>query len=165
LRGFRELHDAVNCSGKKYVSASENLFNYFASHKNLPNINLIVDIYNYISFRSELAIGAHDTQFINGDIDFRLTKGTESFLPLGYPKTISIKAGEYCYIDASNDVLCRMEVRQVEKTKVTENTTSCFYIVQGNKATPSSYIAETAKELIDVTIKFCGGEAVYHYFT
>jgi len=163
LRGFRELHEAVNCSGKKYVSASENLFRYFASHKNLPNINLIVDIYNYISFRSELAIGAHDIQFINGDIDFRLTKGTELFWPLGYPKAISIKAGEYCYIDASNDVICRMEVRQVEKTKVTENTTSCFYIVQGNKATPSSHIIETAKELIDITTKFCGGEAEYLY--
>ena len=161
LRGFRELHEAVNCSGKKYVSASENLFSYFASHKSLPNINLIVDIYNYISFCSELAIGAHDTQFINGDIDFRLTKGTETFWPLGYPKAIPIKAGEYCYIDASNDVLCRLEVRQVEKTKVTENTTSCFYIVQGNKATPSSYILKTAKELIEITTKFCGGEAVY----
>jgi len=49
----------------------------------------------------------------------------------------------------------------VEKTKVTENTTSCFYIVQGNKATPSPYILKTAKELIALTIKFCGGEAVY----
>jgi len=163
LRGFRELHQAVNCSGKKYVSASENLFNYFASHKNLPNINLIVDIYNYISFCSELAIGAHDTGFINGDIDFRLTNGTEPFWPLGYPKAISIKAGEYCYIDASNEIICRLEIRQGEKTKVTENTTNCFYVVQGNRATPSSYIIKTAKELIDLTIKFCGGEAEYLY--
>jgi len=35
--------------------------------------------------------------------------------------------------------------------------------MQGNKATPSSYIVETAKELIDITTKFCGGEAEYLY--
>jgi len=161
LLGFRELHKAVKCSSKKYVSASENLFNYFIKHKSLPSINLIVDIYNYISFRSELAIGAHDTQFISGDVYLRLTNGTESFWPLGYPEAKPVNAGEYCYIDASNEVLCRLEVRQVEKTKVTENTTSCFYVVQGNKATPMPYIMETAKELIELTIKFCGGEAVY----
>lgn len=163
LRGFRDVHSAVNCSGKKFVSSPENLYNFFLTHSTIPSINLIVDIYNYISLRSELAIGAHDTQLISGDIDLRLTTGMEVFWPLGYSKSIPVKAGEYCYIDEANDVLCRLEVRQVEKTKVTEKTTSCFYIVQGNKETPSSLILNTAQELIDLTIEFCGGKAVYLY--
>ena len=163
IRGFRDAHDAVNCSGKKYISSPENLYSFFVTHNSLPNINLIVDIYNYISFCSELAIGAHDTQFICGDIDLRLTAGTEHFWPLGYSKPIPIKPGEYCYIDGSNDILCRLEVRQVEKTKVTENTVSCFYIVQGNRETPSSLIVNTAKKLIDLTKMYCGGEVTYLY--
>jgi len=163
LCGFRELHDAINCSGKKFVSAPENLYNFFLAHNNLPRINLIVDIYNYVSFLSELALGAHDTQFVSGNINFRLTTGTENFQPLGSPKTMSIKSGEYCYIDEANDVLCRLEVRQVEKTKVTENTTSCFYIVQGNKNTSPSFVIDVAKKLVDLTVRCCGGEVSYLY--
>lgn len=76
LRGFRELHANVGCIGKKFVSAPENLMAYFAGHKSLPGINLIVDIYNYVSLKSELAIGAHDISAIDGDIHLRLTNGT-----------------------------------------------------------------------------------------
>ena len=157
IRGFRELHSKINCSGNKFISASENLMAYFVKHKSLPSINLIVDIYNYISLKSELSIGAHDTSAIKGDVHLRLTDGSENFLPLGFAKTTAVKKGEYCYIDDANDVICRLEVRQVEKTKVLETTTSCFYIVQGNPYTSSSYIESTAKELMDLTVRFCGG--------
>ena len=164
VRGFRELHDKVNCRGKKYIASPENLMSYFVSHRSLPSINLIVDIYNYISLRSELAIGAHDTRDIKGDVHLRLTDGTEYFLPLGYSKPMPINRGEYCYIDDANDVLCRLEVRQVEKTKVLETTTSCFYIVQGNHCVPSSSIVSTAQELIELAMRFCGGTVTELYF-
>jgi DNA/RNA-binding domain of Phe-tRNA-synthetase-like protein len=137
---------------------------YFASRKSLPGINLIVDIYNYISLKSELAIGAHDVSAIEGDVHLRLTEGTEKFLPLGFSKTVSVKKGEYCYIDNSDEVICRLEVRQGEKTKVIETTTSCFYIVQGNPYTSSSSIISTARELIELTTRFCGGTAEELYF-
>ncbi len=108
----------------------------------LPNINLIVDIYNLVSVMTKLALGAHDLDSIKGDVSLRLTNGSETFLPIGYNKNKPISRGEYAYIDDNNDVLCRMEVRQVEKTKVTESTSNCMYIVQGN---------ENAKEFSTVT--------------
>jgi len=83
---------------------------------------------------------------------------------LGYPKTIPVKRGEYCYIDDADDVICRLEVRQVEKTKVLETTTGCFYIVQGNPYTPSSGIISAARELIELTVRFCGGAVTELYF-
>jgi DNA/RNA-binding domain of Phe-tRNA-synthetase-like protein len=164
IRGFRELHDKVNCAGQKFISAPENLMTYFANRKSLPSINLIVDIYNCISLKSELALGAHDVCAIDGDVHLRLTEGAEKFVPLGFSKAVPVKKGEYCYIDDSDEVICRLEVRQVEKTKVTEATTSCFYIVQGNFHTQPSDIISVAKELIELTTRFCGGTVKELYF-
>jgi hypothetical protein len=38
-----------------------------------------------------------------------------------------------------NEVLCRPEIRQVNKTAVDENATNIFYIIQGNVATITPY--------------------------
>ena len=64
---------------------------------------------------------------------------------------------EYSYCDDANEVLCRLEVRQVEKTKVTENARNIFYIVQGNAATPDTLLQDTAGRIIELTNKYCGG--------
>lgn len=88
----------------------------------------------------------------------RLTNGAESFQPLGAPEPEPIKAGEYAYIeDSINTVICRLECKQVEKTKVTESTTDCFYILQGNARTPRESLHAALNELVELTTQFCGG--------
>ena len=54
-------------------------------------------------------------------------------------------------------MLCRLEIRQVEKTKVDETAQNVFYIVQGNEATPDALLQDTAQRIIDLTTRFCGG--------
>lgn len=61
------------------------------------------------------------------------------------------------FYDDANEVLCRLEIRQVEKTKVDEDATNVCYIVQGNKATTDSLLLETAQRIVDLTVKYCGG--------
>ena len=67
-------------------------------------------------------------------------------------------AHEYSYCDDANEVLCRLEIRQVEKTKVDEEAQNVFYIVQGNDATPDELLRETAQRIIDLTTRYCGGQ-------
>lgn len=158
LSGFRRLHDAVGRSNKKNVSSPENLLHNLLRTGQLPRINLLVDIYNLVSIKTFLAIGAHDLANVSGNIHLRLTKGTEKFLPLGSEQLKIVSSGEYAYIDDNEDVICRLEVRQVEKTKVTEHTTECFFIVQGNPATDSDYLKMCTEQLINLIKKFCGGQ-------
>ena len=54
-------------------------------------------------------------------------------------------------------MLCRLEIRQVEKTKVDETAQNIFYIVQGNEATPDELLRETAQRIVDLTTRFSGG--------
>jgi DNA/RNA-binding domain of Phe-tRNA-synthetase-like protein len=158
LGGFRTLHEKVQVSNRKNVSSPENLIAMLLRNGRLPSINLVVDIYNLISCKSRLALGAHDTAKIQGNVSLRLTTGSELFVPLGSDKPKPVSAGEYCYVDDANEVICRLETRQVEKTKVLLETGACFYIVQGNAATSPSHIKDAFAELVSMTQRFCGGQ-------
>ncbi|MBQ9327364.1 MAG: hypothetical protein IJ225_02360 [Solobacterium sp.] len=157
LEGFYSLHAKVGVPRRKNPSAPENLIRLLEKKQGLFEINKAVDIYNLVSLDTRLALGAHDIDRLDGNVTLRLTDGTERFVPLGSPEPKPVKAGEYSYIDDSNEIVCHLEIRQVEKDKVTEDTTNVFYIVQGNEAVEHQVLLDAAKQLIDLTVRFCGG--------
>lgn len=158
LQGFRLLHERIGCSNRKNIAASENLMKFLIKAGHLPRVNLLVDIYNLVSIKSHLALGAHDINYISGNVHLKMTAGNEGFRPIGNPGPEPVKPGEYAYIDDNNDVICRLEVRQVEKTKVTLDTKDCFYIIQGNPATSPKDLKAAAENLVELTKRFCGGQ-------
>ena len=158
LEGFNVLHDNTGVKRRKNIPASENLIKLLKKRGDMFYLNQAVDIYNLISLESKLALGAHDIDHVDGNVTLRFTDGTERFQPIGQSEPIPINAGEYSYCDDANEVLCRLEVRQVEKTKVTEASKNIFYIVQGNAETPIGLLQKTAQDIIDTTVKYCGGE-------
>ena len=158
LQGFRDLHTAVERSNRKYVSSPENMLQNLLDGRALPSLSPLVDIYNLGSLQTRLALGAHDMKNISGNVRLALTDGTEKFVPLGKSEPKPVGAGEYCYIDDDNDILCRMEVRQVEKTKITPGTTDAFFIVQGNRNTAPAEINDGAQKLMILLKEYCGGE-------
>jgi DNA/RNA-binding domain of Phe-tRNA-synthetase-like protein len=157
LRGFRDLHDAVKRSNKRFPSSAESLVGLFQRKNLVPEINPAVDIYNCVSLETRLSIGAHDLAAVRGDITLRFADGRERFVPLGASQPEPIGAGEYCYVDDSGEVLCRLEHRQCERTKVTATTTAGFYIVQGNRNTGRDQVEHALRRLVELTSRYCGG--------
>ena len=157
LQGFRDLHTKIGFSNRNFVSAPENLLVNLLKNGRFPHVNLLVDIYNLISVETRLALGAHDIAHVQGNIQLRITSGKEGFLPLGTTQPKAVRPGGYAYIDDANDVLCMLEVRQVEKSKATLDTSESFYIVQGNSETSLADIQSAAQRLIALTKRFCGG--------
>lgn len=157
LIGFRKLHEKIGKTGKRWIASPENLRHLLIENPDFPRVNTVVDLYNIFSLESALAMGAHDIEKISGNVSLRLTDGSEGFTPIGSQKPDKVSAGEYAYCDDSNEVICRMEVRQVEKTKVTPKTRDVFLIVQGNEATTQQYVEETSKRLAEIITKFLGG--------
>ena len=158
LEGFHILHDRAGVKRRKNIPASENLIRLLNKHGDVFFINQAVDIYNIISMESKLALGAHDIDRVDGNVTLRFTDGTERFVPIGQSEPVSNNPHEYSYCDDANEVLCRLEIRQVEKTKVDEKTTNAFYIIQGNEATDNEFLLATAQKILDETIKYCGGK-------
>lgn len=163
LKGYRDLHTAFGFSNRNFPAAPETLYINLLKYQRLVHINLLVDVYNLVSLETRLALGAHDLGHVVGNIHLRPMCGDEQFWPLGSEETKKVREGGYSYIDDANDVLCMLDSRQVEKSKVTETTREAFYILQGNKATSSEYLLEGAQKLIHLTQEFCGGEAAVLY--
>jgi len=160
LAGFRTLHDCIGRSNRRFPASAEALVGLFQRKGLVPAINPLVDLYNGVSLETRLSLGVHDLATIAGDITLRMTDGTERFVPLGATDTEAVTAGEYGYIDDQGGILCRLEHRQCERTKVTRETTEAFYIIQGNAAMPAAMIEGALDRLLALTTGHCGGRLV-----
>ena len=147
--GFRELHKAFSVPTRKLLSAAETLIRYVEKRGDIPRIGPLVDVYNAVSLETKLSLGAHDLATVTGGISVRLTTGAERYHPVGPPNpnrsgpantAISMMAARPRQWPDNGEVICRLEVRQSEKTKVTPTTRNVFLIVQGNAATPPAYV-------------------------
>jgi DNA/RNA-binding domain of Phe-tRNA-synthetase-like protein len=157
LVGFRDLHTKVGRSNRDYVASPEGLRWLLLERGRFPHVNTLVDIYNLISVKTGLALGAHDVDKVNGNITLRLTKGDENFVPLGKTEPQAIFPEEYGYCDDGNNVICRLEVLQVEPTKVTTGSEDVFMIIEGNANTGDEFVKKVAEEVCRLITKYCGG--------
>lgn len=161
IKEFYEIHKNVGIIDKKEIPSSLNLINMLLKRKDLVHINKVVDIYNIISMESRLSIGAHDAFKIDGNVHMKICDGSEEFIPIGRSNAsiVSIKPYEYALVDDSNEIICHLDVRQSQKTKVDNNTKSVIYFLIGNKETSVKYLKEVADKIVNLTLEFCGGSA------
>jgi DNA/RNA-binding domain of Phe-tRNA-synthetase-like protein len=159
LKGYRDLHTVVGFSNRNFPAAPETLLENLLKYRRMARINLLVDIYNLVSLQTHLALGAHDLAFVSGNIHLKPMTGDEVYWPLGSSEPKKARPGGYSYIDDANEIICMLDSRQVEKTKVTLDTTDCFYIIQGNANTSEVSLFDCADRLINLTQTFCGGKS------
>jgi DNA/RNA-binding domain of Phe-tRNA-synthetase-like protein len=161
LQGFRELHTQAGFSDCNYPAAPEVLFDAVLRSRRLTHINLLVDICNLVSLETKLMLGAHDLDQVCGNIHLGPMTGAEKYIPQGGFEEQAMLPGGYAYIDEANDILCLLDSRQAEKSRVRLQTTRSFYVLQGHRNTPAYVVERAAERLIDLTTRFCGGDLVY----
>ncbi len=158
IEGFYKLHEKVLVPRRKNIPAVENLIKLLIKRKSLTSINKVVDIYNIISMNYKLCLGAHDIDKIKGDVTLKITDGSEVFKPLGSEEEKKVKKGEYAFVDSDNDVICWLDIRQVDKTKVTNSSKNILYFIIGNEETSYELLESAAQEILTLTTKFCKGQ-------
>ena len=140
LEGFNILHDDTGVKRRKNIPASENLIKLLKKGQGeMFYINTAVDIYNLLSLESKLALGAHNIDKVDGNVTLRFTDGTERFVPLGQTEPVPVAPHEYCYCDDSNEVLCRLEIRQVNKTAWTRRRRTSSTSCRATRLRPTSF--------------------------
>jgi DNA/RNA-binding domain of Phe-tRNA-synthetase-like protein len=65
----------------------------------------------------------------------------------------------YGYVDAADRLLCRLDVRQADFSKVTERTRNVLLIVEGTAEHEPNVQRRAAEEVIEVVTRYCGGTA------
>ncbi|MEK6983093.1 MAG: phenylalanine--tRNA ligase beta subunit-related protein [Nanoarchaeota archaeon] len=153
LQGYRKLYDKA---GINAIPPAESLINLIKTNHRLPNINTVVDCYNLVSAETLVSTGAHDTSQIKGNIRFVITNGYERYTPLDESKPIKVPAGEYACID-DDKILCRMDIKQCNETKITKETKEFIVYVQGNRYVTLEYLEEALQKVCSLIIEICGG--------
>jgi DNA/RNA-binding domain of Phe-tRNA-synthetase-like protein len=159
VAAFQQLHRRVGVNPRKEQSSLERLLQLALKRGELPAINNLVDAYNLVSLRCRCSLGAHDLDTLAPPVSLRLLTGGESFTPLGETAPAPVTPGEYGYVDAANRLLCRLDVRQADFSKVTEKTCNVLLIVEATAEHDPEMPRRAFAEVLELVTRYCGGTA------
>jgi len=93
----------------------------------IPVIHPIVDAVNLAAVESMVPLGVFDASRVKGEIALDLTKGGESFHPLGGSEVVSLEPG-WIVLRDDEKVLSQFCHRDSDAQKITTNTTSVWLL-------------------------------------
>ena len=161
---LHSLFRAAGVNPRRVQPACERLIQMALKRGRLAQINNLVDAYNLMSARSICSLGAHDLDKLALPIELRLLQGSEEFIPMGSHQKEACAAGEFAYVDSSRRVICRLDVRQAEFSKITPETDSVLLIIGATTALSFSRLQVLFSETADLITKYCGGTSETAHF-
>ena len=154
---LHSLFRAVGVNPRRVQPACERLIQMGLKQGQLAKINNLVDAYNLISARSICSLGAHDLDKLALPIQLRLLQGSEEFIPMGAREREACATGEFAYVDAAGRVICRLDVRQAEFSKVNPESDSVLLIIGATTALSIPRLEVLFSETTDLITEYCGG--------
>ena len=150
INTWRRAYSSFGAKPKKYKSSIEALLRRVLDGEDLPSINNLVNIYNYISLKYKLPLGADDIDLLktlpSGEVQLTYAKGDETFKAIGSDEIKSPGQGEIVY-KAGDNVLCRRwNWRESDLTKITEKTSNAVLYCE-SLLSDSSVLNEALSEL------------------
>ena len=154
---LHSIFRAVGINPRKLQPSCERLVQLALKRGAIPSINNLVDTCNLVSLRWICSLGAHDLDRLSPPVELRLLNGDETFVPLGSREPESFGPGEFGYVDAGNRLICRLDVRQAEFSKITSETTNMLLIVGATHALGAADVDRILAETLDRVTEACGG--------
>lgn len=131
IRPYRDAFTTLGINPNKFMSSIEAMASRIEKKKGFPSINPIVDLGNAISLKYLLPMGAHDMDQAAGDIQVRFSRQGDSFTPFGETVEEVLEDNELIY-SVGNKVKTRRWIwRQSELGKITENSRTIFFPIDG----------------------------------
>ena len=152
---YKRLHDKYGQPG--ILGPAEFLVNLAKKNRRLPNINCVVDAYNLISALTFLSIGAHDLNNVKGNLKLTVCNGNEIYTPLGSGEKQKVNAGEYACTD-DEKVICWLDIKQCNETKITKDTKKYIIYIQGNSKTSKELLEEALNLVVNYQTRFCAAK-------
>lgn len=131
IAAWRQMYKAFGSDPHDFRSSVESLLRRArGGSKPLPQINNLVDLYNYLSLKYHLPAGAEDLDKTNGDIILGFSDGTERGVSLGSDTEELCYAGEVIYKDMEGFICRRWNWREADRTKIEETTTRAIVVIE-----------------------------------
>jgi DNA/RNA-binding domain of Phe-tRNA-synthetase-like protein len=149
LHAWREAYKRFGVDPTKYRSAAEALLRRLTKKGDIPSINRLVDIGNWVSIRHALPVAIFDmAQLAGSGIEVRFASGTESFHELGANEPDHPEAGEVIFADGGGTVYARRWCwRQSQGSAATEATTHVIVTVEAQHKGGHEAVARATDDL------------------
>lgn len=158
IAAWRKAYKRFGSDPHQYRSSVESLVRRVLKGDSIPHINMLVDLYNYISLKYIIPVGGEDTDMIRGSLQLAFADGTEPFIRLNGTENEPPSAGEVAYKDDEGAVCRRWNWREAERTKLTEDTKNAIIILDAVAPVDYTCVERAMNELAVLIKKFCGGQ-------
>ena len=156
---WREAYRKFGAKPKDYPSSIENLLRRTFKGEQVRHINKLVDIYNVISLKYLVPVGGEDLAKIEGNVLLTFAGDNETpVVLLGEQEARPPYPNEVIYKDNQGTICRRWNWKEVDRTKLTEQTVNAFIVIEGLPPIDREKIQKAVTELVELIKKYCGGE-------
>ncbi|WP_406213592.1 B3/4 domain-containing protein [Streptomyces canus] len=162
MAAWREVYTAFGSKPSRTRNSAEALAKRALSDAGLPRINLLVDLYNAISVAHLVPVGGEDLDRIRGGMRLVRATGDEDFVTVagGEEAVEHPDAGEVIWRDEEGVTCRRWNWRQGPRTRLTEETVSAVFLLEGMAPMPLADMETAAAELAELLEKFSPGAQI-----
>lgn len=157
---WRETYKKFGSKPRDFRCSAESLTRVVLRGSEIKKISPLVDLYNLISIKYILPVGAEDLDKMQGDLELTFADGAEDYTPLGEEENDPPQKGEVIYKDAIGVICRRWNWREGDRTKITKTTKNAVVVIESISSIP---IKEALEELVNLIKKYCGGQLTTHY--
>ena len=162
MAAWREVYTAFGSKPSRTRNSAEALAKRALSDAGLPRINALVDLYNAISVAHLVPVGGEDLDHIRGGMRLVRATGDEDFVTVaaGEEAVEHPDAGEVIWRDEEGVTCRRWNWRQGPRTRLTEETVSAVFLLEGMAPMSPADMEKAATELAELLEKFSPGAQI-----
>ncbi len=163
LRAWREAYKAFGAKKTSYRSSVERLLKRVQQGEGLPRVNTLVDLYNTISIRYRMPVGADDLSKVVSPLAFRYARPGDTFVRLGDETQTPDPpvAGEVVYADAEKCLCRRWNWAQDTRSAIGPETTRAVLTVQALAPGSTGRVEEATHALCELLARHCGARTAW----
>lgn len=158
--GWRTIYEQFGSKPRDFRSSIEALLRRVRTGNPLPQINPLVDLYNYLSIRFYLPAGAEDLDKISGDIELCFAKGDEKGKYIGSEVEENCYPGEVIYKDAVGFICRRWNWREGQRTMIEEATKNAVLVLEALPSISNERLKEAMTESKRLIEDLLGGKVI-----
>jgi len=158
LAGWRAAFRSFGVDPTQYRSAAEALLRRLTKKGDIPFINTIVDICNWVSIRHALPVAGFDLRSIRGVVTVRFASGNEAFNGIGELAGERPNPGEVIFTDEAGLVVARRWCwRQSVESATAEDTRAALFTIEAQHASGKDEVCRAIGELQALLQEYAGG--------
>lgn len=157
IQGYREIFKKTGAWKLSRRPSPEALLRRLATGKGVYNINTAVDAYNLAVIETSVGLGGFNADTISFPVTLRLTHEGEQMHLLGDDEPTTTMDGEMAYADAKKLITLDLNYRDLDATKITEDTTRIILYADGAPGLSEEEVVTALQKGADYIKQFCGG--------